>query len=72
MLRTLSKGWHLCCYKYWPRNFNIYPNIYSGEGSLLFRGNSKIQFNHKKPNKQGKTITLMKLSFFGTNFDKRW
>ena len=31
MLRTLSKGWYLCCYKYWPRNLKVYPSIYSRE-----------------------------------------
>ena len=48
MLRTLTKGWYLRCYKYQHRNHNIYPNIYSREYSFLFRGNSTIKFSHKK------------------------
>ena len=27
MPRTLTKGWYLCCYKYWRRNRNVYPNV---------------------------------------------
>ena len=52
MLRTLTKGWYLCCYKYWPTNLNVYPNIYSRERNFLFKGNSTIQFHHSKTNKQ--------------------
>ena len=52
MLRLLTKGWYLCCYKYWTRNLNVHHNIYSRERSFIFKGNSKIQFNHNKTNKQ--------------------
>ena len=48
MLRTMINGWYLCCYKYQCRNLNVYPNIDSRESSFLYRGNSAIQFNHKK------------------------
>ena len=48
MLRTLAEEWYLRCYKYQRTNYNVYPNIYSRERSFLFRGNSTIQFNHKK------------------------
>ena len=53
MVRILTKRWYLFCYKYRRRNLKLYPNIYSHESSFIFRGNSKIQFNHKKnqPNK---------------------
>ena len=48
MLCTLTKGWYLCCYKYWRRNLNVYPNIHYSESSFLFRGNSTIQLNKKR------------------------
>ena len=48
MLRTLTKGWYLNCYKHRRKSLHVYPNIYSRESSFLFRGNSMIQFNHKK------------------------
>ena len=51
MLRILTKGSCLCCYKYWPRNLNVYPNTYSHERIFLFTGNSTIQFHHNKTNK---------------------
>ena len=51
MLRLLTKGWYLCCYKYWPRNLNVHHNIYSRERSFIFKSNSTIQFNHNKTNK---------------------
>ena len=52
MLRLLTKGWYLCCYKHWPRNLNVHHNIHSRERSFIFKGNSTIQFNHNKTNKQ--------------------
>ena len=52
MLHTLTKRWYLCCYTYWPRTLNVNPNIYSRERSFLFKGNSTIQCNHNKTNKQ--------------------
>ena len=55
MLRIL-----LCYYKYWGRNLNEYPNI-SRENSFLFRGNSTIQSNLKKTNKQSKICIWWKL-----------
>ena len=56
MLLTLTKRWYLRCYKYRHRNLNLYLNIYPCESSFLFRGNSMIEFNDKKPpNKQSKT-----------------
>ena len=44
------------------RNLNVDPNIYSRESNFLFRGNSTVQFSHKKLNKQSKTDNLMKLT----------
>lgn len=44
---TLTKGWHLCCFIFQCRKLNVYLNIYSCRTSFLFRGSSKIQFNHK-------------------------
>ena len=48
MLPTFTKGWYLNCYKYQRRIFDVYPTICSRENSILFRGNSTIQFNLKK------------------------
>ena len=48
MLRTLTKGWYLRCYKYWRRKLNVYPNIYSGESNFLCRGNSPVQFSQQR------------------------
>ena len=62
MLRTLTKEWYLGCYKYQRRNPNVYSNIYSRESNFLFKGNSTIQFNRKKANKQSKVKILMKLT----------
>ena len=68
MLRTWTNRWYLYYYKYRRRNLNVYADIYSRESSSLFRENSAIEFNHKKPNKQSKTDILMKLTKFDTNF----
>ena len=62
MLCTLARGWYLCCYKYRGVNLNVYPSTYSHQNSFLFRGNSRIQFNHVKANKQSKADILMKLT----------
>ena len=71
MIRTLTKGWYLCCYKYQRRNLNIYPNNYYRVGCLLFRGNSTTQFNHKKTNKQSKAGILIKTNEKSGNYFKQ-
>ena len=62
MLRTLARGWYLHCYKCRRINLSLHPNTYSRQSSFLFRGNSRIQFNHLKANKQSKADILMKLT----------
>ena len=58
LLHTTTKGWYLCCYKYRCGNLYVYPNINSRESRFLFRGNSSIQFNHKKtPTDKAQTKT---------------
>ena len=48
MQLNFTKGWYLCCYKYWLKNLNVHSNIYSRESSLIFRGKSTVQFNKYK------------------------
>ena len=60
--KILAKGWYLSCYICRRKSFNVYPNTYSRQSSFLFRGNSRIQFNHVKANKQSKVDILMKLT----------
>ena len=45
MLRTLTKGWYLPCYKYRRRDYNVYPNILVK--AAFFLENSTNQFNHE-------------------------
>ena len=61
MLRTIIKGCYPCCYKCRHRNLNVYPNVYSCEGSFLFRGNSNDP-NSSYNNEQMEQGILMKLT----------
>ena len=70
MLRTMIKGWHLCCYKCLHRNLNVYSNIYSRETSFLFRGNSNDPFSSLKSSKHSKTDSSMKLTKKSGNYCK--
>ena len=62
----IGKKYFVGCYTPWPKD-GIYditniglellmyiPNMYLLKSSFLFRGNSKIQFNHKKNPEQTK------------------
>ena len=70
MLCTMTKRWYLCCYKYWHRNLNVYPNVYSRKISFLLEKIQTIQFHHKKTNEHSKTGILMKLMKKSGNYCK--
>ena len=52
MLRNLTKGWYLRCYKYQRRNLNVYSNIYSRESSFLLSGIRQSGFIMNQTNKR--------------------
>ena len=52
MLRNLTKGWYLRCYKYQRRNLNVYSNIYSRGSSFLLSGIRQSGFIMNQTNKR--------------------
>ena len=54
MLRILTEGWYLCCYKYRRKNLNICPNIYPTKVAFFLEGIQQSSLILKQTNKQTK------------------
>ena len=62
MLRTLTEGLYLCCYKYRCRNFNVIQIFILVKAPFLSEGIQRSSLIIKKSDKQIKTGILMKLT----------
>ena len=62
MLRTLTKGWYLCCYKYRRRNFNVTQIFILVKAAFFLERIQRSSLIIKKSNKQIKTGILKGLT----------